>query len=75
MSKCLQKNYPIRKSLNFVINESFGHSALSIEYDADISHLILISVKDIVDAAKECNHTGLAVLDQLYFSKKIYKER
>ncbi|WMC92263.1 hypothetical protein [Kineothrix sp. MB12-C1] len=73
MSKCLQRNSPVRKSMNFALNESFEHSALSVEYDADISHLILISKEDIINAAKASCHAGVEVLDQLYVLKKIYK--
>ena len=73
MSKYLRKNCPSRKNVEFVLNEYFEHNALSVEYDADITHLIIITMEDIICAKKQSKHTGLDVLDQLYLMKKIYK--
>ena len=42
MSKLLRRLDPIRKSMNFALNESVRHDGLSVEYDADITHLIII---------------------------------
>lgn len=75
MSGCLQKKEPIRKSTNFSINKSFEHNALSVEYDADISHLIMLSITDIVNAEKASETLGVGVLDQLYLAKKLYEEK
>ena len=61
--------------MNYAINESFEHSALSVVYDVDISHLIIVSLKEIANAAKASGGFGLGVLDQLYFAKKLYKEK
>lgn len=69
MSKFLRKTYPIRKSMNFALSESVRHDGLSVEYDADIKHLMIISMKDIIIATEDGKYSGLGVLDQLYFTK------
>lgn len=73
MSKYLRKNCPSRKNMEFVLNEYDEHNALSVEYDADITHLTIITMEDIICAKKQSKHIGLDVLDQLYLMKKIYK--
>ena len=72
-SSMIQKKQPIRKGISRSINESFEHSALSVEYDVDITHLIKISFRDIDQAAKQCKTVGVNVLDQLYWNKKLYE--
>lgn len=69
MSKFLRKRYPIRKSMNFAINESVRHDGLSVVYDVDITHLIVISINDIIDAMKSAENLGVSVLDRLYLEK------
>mgnify|MGYP004657830869 CR=1 FL=1 len=75
MSKFLRKNCPIRKSVNFAINESIRHDGLSIAYDADITHLIVMSINDIISATENGEHSGLEVLDRLYFAKGLYEKK
>lgn len=74
MSKYLNRKKPIRKKRAFVLNESFEHGGMNVVYDVDVTHLIVISMKDIIDAAKS-GYSGLGRLDQLYLKKKIYEER
>ena len=73
MSKFLRKRFPIRKSMNFAVSESVRHDGLSVEYDADITHLITISIVDVIKATEEGRYSGLGVLDQLYFAKGLCK--
>ena len=73
MSKLLRKNYPIRKNTDFEIHESLKHDGLSVVYDVDITHLINISINDIINATGNGEYSGLKVLDRLYFSKGLYK--
>lgn len=75
MSKFLRKNCPIRKSVNFAINESVKHDGLSVVYDADITHLIVISIKDIISATENRKYSGVKVLDKLYFAKGLYEKK
>lgn len=75
MSKFLRKKYPIRKNVNFTINESVRHDELAVVYDTDITHLIKISIKDIISATKEGKNSGLDVLDQLYFTKGLCEKK
>lgn len=72
-SSMIQKKQPIKKSASRNLNESFEHSALSVEYDVDIKHLIKLSLHDVVQAARQCDAMGVKVLDQLYWNKKLYK--
>ena len=55
--------------MNFALSESVRHDGLSVEYDADIKHLMIISMKDIINATGDGKYSGLGVLDQLYFTK------
>lgn len=74
MSKLLRRLDPIRKSMNFALNESVRHDGLSVEYDADITHLIIISLNDIIHATRDGKYLGKGVLDHLYFDKGLCKE-
>lgn len=75
MSKYLQRKYPRRDNLNFaLINEAVEHDGLSVEYDADISHLIIITLNDITRAFEKSSDGGVDVLDRIYYAKKILKE-
>lgn len=74
MSKLLRRLDPIRKSMNFALNESVRHDGLSVEYDADITHLIIISLNDIIHATRDGKYLGKGVLDYLYFDKGLCKE-
>ena len=71
MSGCIEKKLPIRKSLQFRVDESFEHNALSVEYDVDIKHLIKLSLSDISNAVKQSKYPGPSILDCLYFNKKL----
>lgn len=75
MSKLLRKRYPNRKNTNynFEINESVRHDGFSVEYDVDIKHLIIITVKDIIKATEERKILGLDVLDNVYYAKGLCK--
>lgn len=73
MSGCIDRKDPIRKSTLFRIDEAFEHSELTVEYDADIKHLIKISLSDIVTATKQSVSSGPQILDHLYHNKKIYR--
>lgn len=53
MSKLLRRLDPIRKSMNFALNESIRHGRLSVEYDADITHLTMISLNDFINATRD----------------------
>lgn len=75
MSKFLRKSYPIRKGMNFAINESVKHDGISVEYDVDITHLMIISIRDISYASYNGKNVGLGVLDQIYLAKGLYKEK
>ena len=61
--------------MDFALNESIRHDGLSVEYDADITHLIIISLNDIINATRDCKYLGKDVLDYLYFDKGLYKEK
>lgn len=74
MSKLLRRLDPIRKSMNFALNESVRHDGLYVEYDADITHLIIISLNDIIHATRDGKYLGKGVLDHLYFDKGLCKE-
>lgn len=74
MSKFLRKLYPVRKSMNFALSETVRHDGLSVEYDADITHLIIMSMNDINRATENGKHVGLEVLDRLYFDKGLCEE-
>lgn len=74
MSKFLRKSYPVRKSMNFALSESVRHDGISVEYDADITHLIIMSINDIIQATGNGKYVGLGVLDHLYFDKGLCKE-
>lgn len=71
-SSMIQKKHPLRKSIRN-INESFEHSALSVEYDVDITHLIKLSLRDIEKATEQSRDPGVKILDQLYWNKKLYE--
>lgn len=73
MSKFLRKRRPNRISTNFELNESVRHDGLSVEYEADITHMEILSIDDITRAKNEAKCTGVRVLDQLYFAKGFYK--
>lgn len=77
MSKFLRKRHPIRKNINFAINETVKHDGLSVpvEYDADITHLMIMSIKDIIRAAENNKYAGLEVLDNLYLAKGLCEEK
>ena len=76
MSKYLQRKYPRRDNLNFaLINEAFEHNGISVEYDVDISHLIIVTLDDIMRAFVESTDGGVDVLDRIYYAKKILKEK
>ena len=77
-SKLLRERQPIRKSMTQRFDESFEHNALNVEYDVDLSHLIILKLADIISAylkAHELGYEGKYMLDQLYYDKKLYKRR
>lgn len=74
MSRFLRKSCPIRKSENYAINESVKHDGLSVAYDVDIRHLIIISITDITCAVEDRKYLGSDFLDQLYLKKGLYKK-
>lgn len=67
MSKLLRRLDPIRKSMNFALNESVRHDGLSVEYDADITHLIIISLNDIIHATRDGKYLGKGVFRSSLF--------
>lgn len=71
LSKYIGRKKPIRKRHQSDVSESFEHNALVVEYDTDISHLRLLSFADIELAYRNAAPGGKAVLDQLYYMKKI----
>lgn len=73
MSKCVGKKKLARKS-SILIKEFFEHSDLNIDYRTDTSHLILLSKNDICQASRQGNNVGTALLDQLYYDKRIVRE-
>ncbi len=69
MSSRLRKNPPDRKKSSLVVDEAAAlhEHALSVEYDADIKHLVKLSFQELMSAAE--GNLGTAVLDQLYLNK------
>ena len=50
------------------------HSDLKVDYKTDTSHLIPLSKNDIEDASRQVKKPGIALLDQLYYNKRIVRE-
>ena len=73
MSSCLEKKQPVRKSIRHESYKSFKNT-LNVEYDVNISHLIVLTLKDILTAFVEAQSNGTAILDQLYWMKGIAKK-
>lgn len=72
MSGYIKKKEPTRKSFRSSLNESFKHSELSVEYDANIKHLTKLSFSDISNAVKQSEYQGPSILDCLYLNKNLY---
>ena len=60
--------------MNVVIFIAYFKNTLNVEYDVNISHLIVLTLKDILTAFVEAQSNGTAILDQLYWMKGIAKK-
>lgn len=70
LSRIISKKQPSRNK-GRILTESVQDSALTIDYDVDLSHLINLDFLDIL-RAQGVDHIGTDILDQLYDDKNIY---
>ena len=73
MSKCVGKKKIARKP-SFLIKGFCEHSDLKVDYKTDTSHLILLFKNDIDEASRHAKRDGIALLDRLYYNKRIVRE-